>query len=178
MLDREGVYLESNRQVGQFGLENGEALVGLCLDDVFSHELAETYIQQMERVLATGSGDGVRASHARSRTASTEFLVTLYPIYRYGEIEAVGGISRDITETKRAEKAVRLAEERYRSIYENAVEGIFQSTPEGRFLSVNPAMARIFGYTSAEEMITSIGGEIESRIYVDPKRRADFIGRY
>jgi PAS domain-containing protein len=45
------------------------------------------------------------------------------------------------------------AEEKYRSIFENAVEGIFQSTPEGRFITVNPSMARILGYESPDEMI-------------------------
>ena len=174
MLNREGVYLESNRQVSQFGLENGEALVGLCLDDVFPTELAETYIQQMERVLATGLE--VEFEYPMlAQDGEHEYLVTLYPIYRYGEIEAIGGISRDISGSKRAENAVRLAEERYHSIYENAVEGIFQSTLAGRFLSVNPAMARIFGYASPAEMITAIGDHIESRIYVNPKRRADFV---
>ena len=66
--------------------------------------------------------------------------------------------------------------ERYHSIYEYAVEGIFQSTPDGRFLSVNPAMARIFGYASPEEMIDAVGDDIEGRIYVNPTRREEFIG--
>src|SRR5262249_51537046 len=59
-------------------------------------------------------------------------------------------IVRDITERKQAQELLQRAEEKYRSIFKNAIEGIFQSTPEGRFLVVNPAMARIAGYKSAE----------------------------
>src|SRR6266852_3813139 len=51
---------------------------------------------------------------------------------------------------------VQRAEESYRSIFENAVEGIFQSTPEGRFITVNPAMARILGYDSPEEVVQHV----------------------
>src|SRR2546430_8978389 len=53
-------------------------------------------------------------------------------------------------------KQVQHAEQNYRAIFENAVEGIFQSTLEGRFITVNPAMARIVGYDSPEEMIAKL----------------------
>src|SRR5712691_8077671 len=65
---------------------------------------------------------------------------------------------------------VQKAEENYRSIFENAVEGIFQGTPEGRFLTVNPAMARIFGYASPAEMIESVT-DVASQLYVNPVDR-------
>ncbi|HEX6187539.1 MAG TPA: PAS domain S-box protein [Pyrinomonadaceae bacterium] len=66
---------------------------------------------------------------------------------------------------------VQRAEENYRSIFENAVEGIFQSTPEGRFITVNPAMARILGYDSAEEMIEAIT-DASQQLYVSPADEA------
>jgi PAS domain S-box-containing protein len=67
---------------------------------------------------------------------------------------------------------VRQAEQNYHSIFENAVEGIFQSTPEGRFITVNPSMARILGYDSSEEVIETIT-DITHQLYVDPERRAE-----
>ncbi|MFM6400206.1 MAG: GAF domain-containing protein, partial [Planktothrix sp.] len=56
-------------------------------------------------------------------------------------------------ERKQAEEAQKKAEAKYRSIFENAIEGIFQTTPDGRYLSAKPALARIYGYNSPEELI-------------------------
>lgn len=75
---------------------------------------------------------------------------------------------RDITDRKRAEVALRIAEENYRSIYENALEGIFQSSVDGKFLSVNPAMAAIYGYESPQDLMESIQ-DIRTQVYVDPE---------
>ncbi|MCW5553920.1 MAG: PAS domain S-box protein [Verrucomicrobiae bacterium] len=69
--------------------------------------------------------------------------------------------------------ALRDAEAKYRSIFENAVEGIYQSTPEGRYLSVNPALARILGYESPAEVIASIT-DIARQVFVNPARREEF----
>lgn len=68
------------------------------------------------------------------------------------------------------------AEEKYRGIFENAVEGIYQTTPEGRFISANPAMARILGFGSTRELLDQIC-DIEHQLYVDPDRRNEFIDR-
>lgn len=65
------------------------------------------------------------------------------------------------------------SEAKYRSIVENAVAGVFQTSPDGRYLTANPALARIYGYTSSAELteaVTDIGGQL----YVDPHRREEF----
>jgi PAS domain S-box-containing protein len=84
-------------------------------------------------------------------------------------------VSRDITKRKQAEEALRRAEEKYRDIVENAVEGIFQTTPEGRFISANPTLARIHGFDSPEELISSTTA-MGYESFVDPDRRAEFAG--
>jgi PAS domain S-box-containing protein len=71
----------------------------------------------------------------------------------------------DIVAQKKIEKSLRESEEKYRAIFENAVEGFFQSTPEGRFISVNPAFARMFGYSSPEDVLETIV-DIEKQFYV------------
>jgi len=65
-------------------------------------------------------------------------------------------ITRDITDRKIMEEALQKSEEQYRSIFENAIEGFFQSTPEGRFIRVNRAFAKMCGYASPEEMVSAI----------------------
>jgi len=79
---------------------------------------------------------------------------------------------QDITIQKRMEKALQESEARYRGIFENAVIGIFQSTPEGRLLSVNPAMARMYGYDSPEDMITVVE-DLSHQVFVDPRDREE-----
>jgi PAS domain S-box-containing protein len=68
---------------------------------------------------------------------------------------------------------IRQSETRYRNLVENAVEGIFQTTPEGRFVSVNPALARMYGYESPEQLMAVVN-DISHQIYVDPNRRKEF----
>src|SRR5215213_4563955 len=81
-------------------------------------------------------------------------------------------IERELREAEvRREK--RRAEEKYRSIFENAVEGIFQTTVDGKFLTANPALARMFGYASPEELLEVIS-DIGDQLYVEPGRREEF----
>ena len=77
-------------------------------------------------------------------------------------------------ERKRAEAAVLQAEEKYRSIFEHSVEGIFQTTPDGHYLSANPALARIYGYDSAAELMAHLT-DIADQLYVEPARRQEFV---
>jgi PAS domain S-box-containing protein len=69
---------------------------------------------------------------------------------------------------------LREAEKKYRGIFENAVEGIFQTTPAGRFLSANPSMARILGYDDVKELVES-STNIGQEIYVDPEQRNELL---
>jgi PAS domain S-box-containing protein len=101
-------------------------------------------------------------------------LVTRFPVFDdTGAVVMVGGAGVDITERKRAEKALRETEEKYRSIFENAVEGIFQTTPDGRFVAANPALARMLGFDSPEELM-NMRTDIAHEHYVDPKSREEF----
>jgi PAS domain S-box-containing protein len=79
----------------------------------------------------------------------------------------------EITERKQAEQGREQAERKYREIFENASEGIFQSVPDGRYVAVNPALARMYGYESPEDLIRSCN-DISRQIYVDAARRAEF----
>jgi len=107
--------------------------------------------------------------HRSGRSVDLEIGVKL--LQERGEKPRLVIIARDITERKRSEAALRTAEEKYRSIFENAVDGVFQTALDGRLLTVNPAMARMYGYASPEEMVTDISDA--GRLYVNPDRRSE-----
>jgi PAS domain S-box-containing protein len=87
---------------------------------------------------------------------------------------ALIGTLLDITDRKRAEELLKQAEGKYRSIFENAVEGIFQSTPEGMLIAANPAFAKMLGYGSPDELLSSVTN-IGHQIYVQPEVRTQFM---
>ncbi len=74
---------------------------------------------------------------------------------------------------QQTEVALREAEARYRGIFENAVEGIFQTTPDGHFLAINPALARMLGYSSSKELMAEVTDA--RQFFIDPSRRREFI---
>lgn len=80
----------------------------------------------------------------------------------------------EIRERNRSEEALRRAEEKYRQIFENAVEGIFQTSIDGRYLSANPALAKLYGYNSPEELMNNVQN-VEQEVYVEPQQRLKFI---
>jgi PAS domain S-box-containing protein len=80
----------------------------------------------------------------------------------------------DITERKRAEAALRESEARYREVFENALDGIYRSSPEGVFISANPALARMLGYDSPQELLATDGKSGGAPLYVKPGRREEF----
>ncbi|XHX75957.1 MAG: PAS domain S-box protein [Stenomitos frigidus ULC029] len=88
--------------------------------------------------------------------------------------QANAALQAEIAERRRAEAALQQAEAKYRSIFENAIEGIFQTTLEGRYLSANPALATLYGYDSPTDLITNLS-DIRQQLYVDGDRRDAFI---
>jgi len=79
-----------------------------------------------------------------------------------------------LTQQEVMASALHEAETRYREIFENATEGIFQTTPQGQYLRCNPALARIYGYESPESLMANLS-DIEHQLYLDPIRRREFI---
>src|SRR4051812_7118771 len=83
-----------------------------------------------------------------------------------GEVMALEGIIEDITQRTEAALALREAERRYHSLFENAIEGIFRTTTDGRYLDANPALARIYGFDSPLELMENLR-DIRRQLYVD-----------
>ncbi len=89
-------------------------------------------------------------------------------------------LKQEVEERIQMEQALAAVEINYRSIFENSTVGIFKATAEGQYLGVNPSMARLYGYDSAEEMM-AITQDISRQIYIEPKRRDEllvYLNRY
>ncbi|MEO0458055.1 MAG: EAL domain-containing protein [Cyanobacteria bacterium P01_A01_bin.114] len=120
--------------------------------------------------------DTVHASGQPSCLREVSFDTRVYQqsIYYLPESCLIRIFMLDITDLKRAEAAHLQAESKYRNIFENAIEGIFQSDLDGRYVIVNPMMAGIYGYQTPADLLCSNANQL-NRLYVKSERRAEFV---
>ncbi|MEK6569880.1 MAG: PAS domain S-box protein, partial [Bacteroidota bacterium] len=159
-----------------FGYGEEEAL-GKPLTLLMPERFHDPHRRGLQRFLSTGKSDtiGKTVEFAGRKKDGTEFPLELsLASWKTGEETSFTGIIRDVTERKQVEEALRQAEEKYRGIFENATEGIYQTTPGGRFITANPALAGILGYECPEELITGVT-DIERQLYVKPNDRKELI---
>jgi PAS domain S-box-containing protein len=152
MVDREG-RLEYVNAAGAAHLgRRPEELVGSRLDEVFSTEIAARLREGVARVLARG--EDLYLEHGTDLGGREAWSGTwLTPLEgKPGETDSVLGVSRDITVRVRAEQALRASEERYRSLFERNLAGVYRATLQGEIVECNDAFARIFGYASGAEV--------------------------
>jgi PAS domain S-box-containing protein len=173
--DSNSVFQGCNRRWAKAsGLGDPDGVIGKTDYDLFPDATQvdiEQYLEKDRRVIETGIAEfQLEYKPQKDTWYDTKKIPIEDP---KSKIVGILATIEDITERKKAEDALRLAEENYRSIFENALEGIFQTNPDGHYIRVNPAMARIYGYQSPEEMIANIT-EIVTQIYVDPSYRYQF----
>ncbi|MCX7966022.1 MAG: ATP-binding protein [Syntrophorhabdaceae bacterium] len=90
---------------------------------------------------------------------------------RTRELEQMNSLMKQqIMELERAKELLRVSEEKYRTIFENSIMGIFRTTPDGLFLSINPAGYKMYGYESEREM-KELVTNLDNQIYVNPEDR-------
>ena len=157
--DRQGRKIISNIADWQAsGGKTIEDVIGKTDFEVYPADLAARFSADDKTVIDTGVPIIDREEPARDQQGNPTWLLTSKVPLRDGQGNVVGlvGTGRDITERRRAEEAQRKAEEKYRSFFENSIEGIFQTTPQGRFITANPALAQMLGYDSPEELIVSV----------------------
>jgi len=171
--DLNGTYTSVNRAAEELSGYPRDEIIGRHFSDFVAPEQVDQVSRKLARKLSTRKGASyvVEVIARDGRRVPVEVNSNL--IFENGLPVGVQGVVRDITERLSAEQAIRQAEQNYRGIFENAGEGIFQSTPEGQFLVANPALARMHGYESPEELIRGLR-DISTQIYVDSKRRDEF----
>ncbi|HKX60661.1 MAG TPA: PAS domain S-box protein, partial [Verrucomicrobiae bacterium] len=165
----------SRSMAKRLGLEDPQDVVGKTDFDFHPPDQAREYFHDEQRILSTGEPLINKLEQQTSLDGTEAWAsVTKVPIYNQnGVVTGIVGLSRDITQLKQIEKALRQAEEKYRGIYENSVEGIFQTTRDGHFISSNPALARMYGFDSPQDLVNALT-DIAHQLYVDPERREQF----
>jgi PAS domain S-box-containing protein len=149
-----------------------EELIGMNNRQYTDEETAKKIYQTFNKIYRTGKpGKGIEEEYIRKDGVKgfAELSVSLMCDAK-GKPIGFWGISRDITERKRAEEKLLKSEAKYRRLVEDAQEGLYQSTPKGRFLTLNPAFARMIGYDSSEEVMATIT-DIAQQLYVNPDDR-------
>ncbi len=126
----------------------------------------------IDHILSCKSVQNVECCFLNAKKEIRIFNLTILPLQQTDGENLL--MLEDITEHKRADEELRHAEKKYRSIFENAIEGIFQTTLDGRYISANPALARIYGYESAEELMKLVN-DLKEQFYVEPDQRDEFM---
>jgi len=179
----------------RFGIEP-HALMGHQLKEFFAHpndaEILWALFEQqgsvrnheMEiRTIAEGTIWVSASVHSMMLAGQETLLTTLYDISdRKQTEEALHQSQTQLRQqaqelerrVERRTAALVAAEEKYRKIFEDAAEGIFQTTVAGQYLNVNPALAEMYGYDSPADLIASIT-DIGSQLYVQPRRREELL---
>lgn len=132
-----------------------EQWLGKTDHELFPKEQADIFREHDLQLLKVGGKD-VNEEQITDAQGEIRTIVTTKTLYisETGE-KYIVGVIQDITDRKRLEEAVKRAEAKYRAIFENASIGIFQTTTQGRIVIANPALARMFGYDSPQELMDS-----------------------
>ena len=160
-------YLGVNKHLAKIFNMPVESFIG---QDIGFLHTSSAFNQFVKDFFQSSQQEAGREVSAQVAGEKRRFLIVAQ---KYNQGKAAFTVGIDITERNQAEEALRVAEAKYRNIFENTVEGIFQTTLDGHYISANPALARIYGYSSAEEMMVELTS-IQQQLYVDPERRLEF----
>jgi len=136
----------------------------LRLSEERYHSLVEQMPDGLDR--STPDGKSVEVNPALVKIPGADGREELSQADRKTQIH--DGILQDVTARQLAEDARRQSEERYRTLIERLSDGVYRSTPDGKFIEVNPAMVRMLGYASKEELMAI---EIKKQLYFEEVER-------
>ena len=172
-VDLHGNIIEISPSVANYTDYSREELIGTPVNNLYA------FITDREKILSTLLSDGeIRDYELKIKTKkdlNIDTSISAKIIHdNNGNPDHIVGVIRDIRERKQKEEELRKSEENYRNIYNNALEGMFRTSIEGKSLQVNPALALMLGFNSPEETIKLIS-DSGHQIWVDPDERTHYI---
>ncbi len=148
-------------------------LLGRPVLDLYPPEVHHAMGERIARSVAADEPEPLLAQpYVRLDGSRVEVETIARPISFQGR-RGLQVMVNDVTQRLAAERAMHAAEAKYRNLFENVIVGVFQTTPGGRYLAVNPALAQMYGYASAEDMLASLT-DIQQQLYLEPGRREEF----
>lgn len=169
-----GQLVDVNQAFVDWSCYSRDALIGRTTTELsiwVDNEARDEVIDELEH---SGSVENIEVNLRRGNGELRQIMLS-------GKFIEIGGkkyllsVARDVTERKRVQEALKESEERFRDLFDNAVEGVYHTTPEGRLANANMAFARMFGYGDPEEAVGSIT-DIARQLYVDPDDRRKVLG--
>ncbi len=161
--------------------KNHETLTGYTAEELphrkmlewFSGEDQPRIATTAERVFEEGGKLSIEAHLIIKNNRRIPYYFTAVRMSLAGKRYLLG-MGTDLTEIKKVESELLKSEVKYKAIFQNAVEGIYQSTVEGTFVDANPAMANLLGYTSVKDLKQHVKN-IKDQLYVSKAVRKEFI---
>lgn len=151
-------------------------LLGKSDDQFFPAETARLFAAEEESLLHTGQPTSSEEEVTTSVGHQRWTLSTKVPVRdASGHITGLVGISKDISELRAVERALRITEQRYRSVFEQAPISIFHSTADGTLVDANPTFAASLGFASPEELLAFVNRNGMSALYADRGERSSLV---
>ena len=172
-LDADGIILDHNIPANSFPAHDGVdiskiSFAGRKIQEIVPSASANDFEQALQNLRAKRVVATLECSIELPNNPQ-HFEAHLIPLPE----NQVAVVARNITAHRKTEITLRETESKFRGIFEHAVEGIFQTTADGKYISANPALATLYGYASPAELMNSITN-IQRQLYVDTGRRKEF----
>jgi PAS domain S-box-containing protein len=170
--DIEGKILSLNRAlIRRLGYEQADEIVGRYIADFLAPRMRSLFNSYLYTIGKRGHAHGFMRILTRD---GQERILEYDNSLRTEDLDhpIVRGLAHDVTERKLAEKALRQSEQRYRTLVEHLPDGVYRSTPGGKFIEVNPAMVKMLGYKNKEELMAI---DIVTQLYFDQRERSKVV---